>query len=893
MNPNNVYKFVEKLNKVDGNTYTIEEVVEIKNGVYEGELEHDNVSNSSVSVYTGSKLSGEKVDNFILTIPSKMPWKRIIKIFTNAQKVYISYETVGDTVEAEDINKLQDGIVNIQNDLYKEIDRASNAEKTIGDALNSEIGRAMASEKVLNDNLNGEINRAKVAEKAITDSLGSEIFRAKESEKVLANNLDNETSRAKSAEGTLIANLNTTNANLNAESGRAKAAEKTITDTLNVEIVRAKDSEKALVGNLDSEINRAKVAEKVITDSLGAEIARAKDLEKALAGSIDNEISRAKSSEANLESTIKAYKKISDEEVQKLKDKDSELELKKADKTYADSELSKRYLKEQVFTKEEVLQKIKDVIGVAPQALDTLQEIAQALNNDSNFAGTITNKLSEKVDKVLGKQLSTEDYTTGEKQKLSAVEEKANNYIHPQTHDSSIIVENTNRRFTSDGEKNNWNDAYNKRHDHGNKLILDGISQALVDKWNTINNKADLNHTHSEYSKNGHIHDDRYYTEAEVDSRFVTKEQLGRAGYGDMVKDIYDKNNNGKVDIAEIAESIEWTNVKNKPNSLPASGGASDGINFIDNRSIDDKPKDLNSKRITAYFKSVASVGNPPVGANTIYVYILNVVGWSSGEESGGWPIQLAVGKEGLAFRQAIDGDTWGKWYKISNISDIPTKVSAFENDKKYITQSDLANSGYGDMKKLTYDKDNDGVIDYCKNADMIDGRHGSDFLLKNDNSLSVKVYKNLSSYNNNGANVTGAIIFHTKIPFTACAMLRFHFIGYTYDGNNGLEFVTSGYNYSNNAIHNYGTTYLSSYKPMVRWAKDSGGYLSIIIGDVGTVWQYPKVVIADVIESYNGNESYYSGWTTELVTNISTYEYVTNITENKTSKTWNDLKGV
>lgn len=596
MNPNNVYKFVEKLNKVDGNTYTIEEIVEVKNGVYEGELEHDNVSNSSVRVYTGSKLSGEKVDNFILTIPSKMPWKRIIKIFTKASKVYISYETVGDTVEAEDINRLQDGIVNIQSDLYMEIDRASNTEKIISNALNAEIDRAMGSEKVLSDNLNNEINRAK-------------------------------------------------------------------------------------------------------------------------------------GSETNLENIVKSYKKSNDEEVQKLKDKDSELDLKKADKTYADTELSKRYLKEQVFTKEEVLQKIKDIIGAAPQALDTLQEIAQTLNNDSNFAGTITNKLSEKVDKVLGKQLSTEDYTTIEKQKLSGVEEKANNYIHPQTHDASVIVENINRRFTSDDEKNNWNDAYNKRHDHSNRLILDGITQVLVDKWNTVNSKSDSNHTHSEFSKNGHIHDDRYYTEAEVNSRFVTKEQLGSAGYGDMVKAVYDK--------------------------------------------------------------------------------------------------------------------------------------------------------------------DNEGVIDYCKNADMVDGRHGSDFLLKNDNSLSVKVYKNLSSYNNNEANVTGAIIFHTKIPFTACAMLRFHFIGYTYDGNNGLEFVTSGYNYSNNAIHNYGTTYLSSYKPMIRWAKDSSGYLSIIVGDVDTVWQYPKVVIADVIESYNGNESYYSGWTTELATNIVTYEYVTNIPENKTSKTWNGLKGV
>ncbi|WP_053071462.1 BppU family phage baseplate upper protein [Clostridium haemolyticum] len=34
---------------------------------------------------------------------------------------------------------------------------------------------------------------------------------------------------------------------------------------------------------------------------------------------------------------------------------------------------------------------------------------------------------------------------------------------------------------------------------------------------------------------------------------------------GDMKAVVYDKNNNGKVDIAEVAESIDWDNVKNKP----------------------------------------------------------------------------------------------------------------------------------------------------------------------------------------------------------------------------------------------------------------------------------------------------------------------------------------
>ena len=112
MYPESIDKFTEKLNKLENNTYVIEEEVTLANGIYEGELEHDNVSLPSISVYAGSKLTGDKIENFILSTPSKSPWKNAIKIFSNMNKVYITYQTQGDTVEAEDINKVQESIVN-------------------------------------------------------------------------------------------------------------------------------------------------------------------------------------------------------------------------------------------------------------------------------------------------------------------------------------------------------------------------------------------------------------------------------------------------------------------------------------------------------------------------------------------------------------------------------------------------------------------------------------------------------------------------------------------------------------------------------------------------------------------------------------------------------------
>ena len=114
-----VSKYTEKLNKIPGVTYSIEEEISVVDGVYEGELQHDNVTKSSLNIYTGSKLTGTKIDTYILSTPSKTPWKNTIKIFANAPIVYITYETVGDTIEAFDINKVQEEIIITQTEILE------------------------------------------------------------------------------------------------------------------------------------------------------------------------------------------------------------------------------------------------------------------------------------------------------------------------------------------------------------------------------------------------------------------------------------------------------------------------------------------------------------------------------------------------------------------------------------------------------------------------------------------------------------------------------------------------------------------------------------------------------------------------------------------------------
>ena len=87
-------------------------------------------------------------------------------------------------------------------------------------------------------------------------------------------------------------------------------------------------------------------------------------------------------------------------------------------------------------------------------------------SSDSVTHAEFTYSLNNKVDKVSGKQLSTNDYTTTEKNKLAGIESNANNYSHPSTHDASMITQSASYRFVTDTEKSTWNGKANASHTH-------------------------------------------------------------------------------------------------------------------------------------------------------------------------------------------------------------------------------------------------------------------------------------------------------------------------------------------------------------------------------------------------------------------------------------------
>lgn len=134
--PEQIDVFQDKLNKkANGSSYVVEERLLLAGGVYSGLLAHDNINNQTLSVYTGSRYSGTEVRNYSVSFPDEAPWRRMIKIYADVPEVYVTYETPGDTVEADDVNQLQTGLTATQS----ELDRYKKAGLVDGGSFKREV----------------------------------------------------------------------------------------------------------------------------------------------------------------------------------------------------------------------------------------------------------------------------------------------------------------------------------------------------------------------------------------------------------------------------------------------------------------------------------------------------------------------------------------------------------------------------------------------------------------------------------------------------------------------------------------------------------------------------------------------------------------------------------
>ena len=171
-------------------------------------------------------------------------------------------------------------------------------------------------------------------------------------------------------------------------------------------------------------------------------------------------------------------------------------------------------------------QAISAVVGGAPQVLDTLYELSNALGNDPNFSTTITNLIGQKLNasevsttpqanKVLrldanGKIPSSVLNISGaggagagfmsaeERAKLAGIQAGATKYTHPATHPASMITEDPTRRFFTDAERaklngiqNNANNYVHPANHPASMIIQDANNRFMTDaERNKLNSIA-------------------------------------------------------------------------------------------------------------------------------------------------------------------------------------------------------------------------------------------------------------------------------------------------------------------------------------------------------------------------------------------------------------------
>ena len=100
-----------------------------------------------------------------------------------------------------------------------------------------------------------------------------------------------------------------------------------------------------------------------------------------------------------------------------------------------------------------VSSEVSALVGTAPDKLNTLDELAAALGDDENFATTVLTQLSDKVDKVEGKGLSTNDFTDEFKSQLVNTPD----WTKGDKPTLADLDDDTNHRTVTDTEKAIWN----------------------------------------------------------------------------------------------------------------------------------------------------------------------------------------------------------------------------------------------------------------------------------------------------------------------------------------------------------------------------------------------------------------------------------------------------
>jgi hypothetical protein len=342
---------------------------------------------------------------------------------------------------AEDIKDLEDKVNQDNDELENELKGLIQQEREERIAADAEIKESVNELKTLHINDKAALE-AKIAEETANRTNADTVLDSKINEEITNRQSDTQALQSK----------------IDQEAVDRHSEDQVLHNEISKEVADRTNADKALQGKIDQEAQARTSADQVLQNNIDSEATARAAQDLVLDHKIEDVKLQGQADKAQLLEAIAT-------ETQARKDADTALDNKKVDKREGYSltkndftDILKAKLdgieeKANYITKlselvndmdfqneEQVNAAIQKIVGSAPEVLDTLKEIADALGNDPNFAATITKKLAalteeinqEKEDRIAGDAANSAEVATEKADRIAAdtaLETKLKEYI--------------------------------------------------------------------------------------------------------------------------------------------------------------------------------------------------------------------------------------------------------------------------------------------------------------------------------------------------------------------------------------------------------------------------------------------------------------------------------
>ena len=380
---------------------------------------------------------------------------------------------------AIDSDSLEQSLATLQSNIDKEAATARAAETKLGNDIATEKNRAQSAEQTISTNLQNEINRSTQVDTQHTNAINKEVQDRKEA---IATEVSDrnaailvETNRAKAKEEELDNKITdhtaATNAALALKADKSDTYTKAqvdaklsgaykvkgsstfealpkdnnvVGDVYNIinafnlggkhydagtNVVWTEDGWDALSGSFDTTAIEGSIQE--VADNLAQEILDRTQADTTINDNISSLTNRVKVNEDKL-TIINGNEATTGSIANAIK------QAKSYTDTTVTAEQTRAENAEQKLTSDLASEVTRAKGAESANATAIANEVERATGVEETLNSNITQLQTQKVDKVEGKGLSTNDYTTPEKNKLAAIEAEANKYVLPAATASAL-----------------------------------------------------------------------------------------------------------------------------------------------------------------------------------------------------------------------------------------------------------------------------------------------------------------------------------------------------------------------------------------------------------------------------------------------------------------------